>query len=290
MSDRRHISFVGIKRSGNHAAQNWILHQIPEPISVINNYQTDAHKRISESTDFDAPSLYTGPRENESAMYTYENLSLQGTGYGTPMHISDFKKLPPYNYLANILLLRDPFNNLASLYQHALYRTKIEPPHVKNFALLWRSYAHEFINNTRFLTPLDSTLKPGKVCLSYNEWFKSEPYRRTISQQLGLSFNDNGLQFVNAFGNGSSFDGQQLQGSAQAMNVLNRWSTLEDFRKPEPPRPPGRGRYPPQVLWADALKILVKDKDLMKCVQIIFPEIFAEVTKQQRLWELKDGK
>ena len=275
MSDRRHISFVGIKRSGNHAVQNWILHQIPEPISVINNHQSDAAKRITHPADFDAPSLHTGAMENESAMYTYENLSLQGTGHGTPMHIDDFKKLPPYNYLANILLLRDPFNNLASLYQHALRRPGMEPPHIKNFIMLWKSYAHEFTNNTNFLTPLDTALKPGKVCISYNEWFKSKPYRRCISQQLGLSFNDNGLQFVNGFGNGSSFDGGQLQGNAQTMNVLNRWRTLEDPRdsKTFP-------TYPFRVLWPDALKILAQERDLMWYVQMIFPEIFAEVTRQ----------
>ncbi len=36
MSLRRNIAFFGIKRSGNHALHNWIMHQIPEDICVFN--------------------------------------------------------------------------------------------------------------------------------------------------------------------------------------------------------------------------------------------------------------
>ena len=128
MTLRRNIAFFGIKRNGNHALQNWILHQIPEKTCVFNqaeigrdplqvhHFRTYQDKNLALDGRRLFGSTYDGPVENNSILYTYENAELDTIADNVPMGRSNLASMGPFDYSANIMVLRDPFNMLASLF------------------------------------------------------------------------------------------------------------------------------------------------------------------------------
>jgi hypothetical protein len=80
---------------------------------------------------------------------------------------------------------------------------------------VWISFAKEALCDTHILQ--------NRVFINFNKWFGDIEYRMQISRNLGLVFNDAGINTVPEFGDGSSFDGTAFNGQAQNMNVLNRW-------------------------------------------------------------------
>ena len=129
---------------------------------------------------------------------------------------------------------------------------------------MWKAHAKEFLGATSFLqSPIDSdTLK---VCISYNDWFTSEEYRRTISKNMNLQFNDDGLQYVNRFGEGSSFDDQKYKYDAQKMKVLERWKQLEEY--PE---------------WKELLSKMLSDDEIVSYAKEIFKNHISEILEERR--------
>lgn len=112
------------------------------------------------------------------------------------------------------MILRDSFNLLAT-------RLKKNPNESvrslsENAVDMWISYAREYLGETNYL-------KHNKISINYNQWVIDPDYRKLISTKLGLAFSDRGINDVNSFGGGSSFDKQQFQGKATKMDVLNRW-------------------------------------------------------------------
>ena len=273
MSIRRNVAFFGIKRNGNHALQNWILHQIPERTCVFNQAEIGLnplevhHFRVFKDMQmaFNGRRLfgatYDGPVENNSIFYTYENIELHTIKNGISMgknNLLSIQREKPFDYNANIMVLRDPFNMLASLYAdyHRAKALRMWPPPEK-YISLWKAHAREFLGIASFLEA-DDTLK---VCISYNDWFTKEEYRRSISDQLNLEFSDEGLQFVNNFGEGSSFDNQKYKYNAQEMKVLTRWKQAVD-RNSE---------------WENILKQLQHDSELMEYAEEIFDLKMIEI-------------
>ena len=61
----------------------------------------------------------------------------------------------------------------------------------------------------------------NKNIVSYNKWVKSEKYRKYLSKELGLNFNDSGYSKMLFHGHGSSFDG--VVEDARNLKVLERW-------------------------------------------------------------------
>jgi hypothetical protein len=123
----------------------------------------------------------------------------------------------------NVIVLRDPFNHLASLMgiSHKF-------PHVTfNYSFVisnWKRYAQEYLGETNNV--------PEKLCILYNRWFLSREYRDEICAKLGVRNHDAGLEVVPPNGTGSSFDGLKFDGKAQSMLVLHRWrkfATHPDF-------------------------------------------------------------
>lgn len=116
-----------------------------------------------------------------------------------------------------LLVLREPWNTLASLLKHP----QPNPPRpIAPGALLphWLEIAQEFAGETNEVASVGRT-----VCFNYAAWFRDARYRRQIAQALGRPFTDRGLEVVTAFGGGSSFDGLAQAGRAQTMTVGERW-------------------------------------------------------------------
>jgi len=277
MTTRRNIAFFGIKRSGNHALQNWILHQIPEKTCVFNQAEIGGnplhvhHFRIYQDMQlaYNGRRLfggtYDGPVENNSIFYTYENIELPTITDGISMGRNNLLSMGPFDYSANIMVLRDPFNMLASLfidYKRAEAPRMWPPP--DKYISLWKAHAKEFLGVTSYLKS-SSDNGPLKVCISYNDWFTSEEYRKSVSNNLQLEFNDNGLQYVNRFGEGSSFDDQKYMYEAQKMKVLERWKQLENY--PE---------------WKDLFNKLLADDELVGLAKEIFHDHMAEIMEERQ--------
>ena len=117
------------------------------------------------------------------------------------------------------LIIRDPFNHLASAMQSE--GRWIEP---EKFTSMWVEYAREYLGHTNFVVFPDSS----KFWIDYNEWFQSREFRMATSSRIGKPFTDEGLERVATQGGGSSFDGTVFDTNAQKMDVLNRWACYMD--------------------------------------------------------------
>ena len=107
---------------------------------------------------------------------------------------------------------------------------------------LWKSYAREFLGETKFLTH-------NKLCINFNKWHHSSLYRKEIAESLNLEFTDAGRERIKGYGGGSSFDGRKYDGQASQLKVLNRWQLFEHL---------------------DSFWQLFKDKELLHYTERIF--------------------
>lgn len=115
----------------------------------------------------------------------------------------------------------DDWTRHASIISERSYRTMKKTKIFK----LWKFYAEEFLGKTNYLESTGS-LKDAKICISFNQWFVDEKYRREIAKLLDLEYSDFTLKFA---GSPSGFDGHKyLHENAQEMKALDRWKTLKD--------------------------------------------------------------
>jgi hypothetical protein len=118
-----------------------------------------------------------------------------------------------------VLILRDPFNLLASVLRSRRQDNSLAgAPAVERARRIWKAYAREFVGRSSFFR--------NPTLVSYNEWFVSEDTRRALADRLGLTSADQGLEKVAEWGPaawGASFDGLSKDGRASQMGVLERW-------------------------------------------------------------------
>jgi hypothetical protein len=123
----------------------------------------------------------------------------------------------PSDRVCNVLVLRDPYNCLAShikLFGHSMTLEKIS---------IWKQHALEYSGRTAYL-PSDT------IKISYNSWFTDLIYRESLSAALGLDFSDRGLAVE---GNSPPFRTkfESAVTDARKMAVLDRWKTFADDPK-----------------------------------------------------------
>lgn len=239
--NRKEIKVVGMRRSGNHAIINWIEKQEIGKVVHLNDIRLNEnpYRCIYKSLCKDHPKnhwvgapilrypQYSGneglkllEREargdfepKDCLIYSYEDFSLDRlTSNRVEKNHDRYFGNSAVRY--DVLVLRDPFNLLAS-------RLKKNPDESvrslkENVTEMWISYAKEYLGETNYL-------KNNKIGINYNQWVVDANYRKLIALKLGLTFSDIGINDVNSFGGGSSFDRQKFQGKATQMNVLNRW-------------------------------------------------------------------
>lgn len=217
------IRVVGLRRVGNHAIINWLqrqgeaqgktwhLNNLPvnrNPYRFLYEHYPKEKLRREAARQFEPKRLLT---------YSYEDYSVQQVA-------SSFFERRHDLYLGksqqrfDVVILRDPFNWLASRFQKGFFDVK--PSH---FGLmdLWLNHAREYLNETQ-------NLPQTKVAINYNRWTRDREYRREIAEQLGLEFTDAGFNAVRQEGGGSSFDGLAFQGDASKMNLSGRWQKFAD--------------------------------------------------------------
>jgi hypothetical protein len=214
------VRLFGLKRSGNAAIINFLFY-LGDKRMYLHDHNT--HLRITEK--FKHFRRKKGPF-CENYLNTIEQMDLQRfseefeaynkerSEYVSEMKCDGFSRTQK-----NLILLRSPHNNLASLSRSGLKGRK---KHVNNFVYLWSQYAREAVMETNYLGE-------SKVVILFDKWFQSEDYRVYISSLLGHDYTDRTRKGINrVIRIGSSFDGKKYDGSAQEMKVLDRWEQRKE--------------------------------------------------------------
>ena len=225
--NQKEIRVAGLRRTGNHAIVSWIQEQqkIMGSILHLNNVKINENPYRYKCQNLS----YYFP-EHKWAINQYK---VQGRGNFIPRDclIYSYEDYPLENifskrfecrhdlYLGkaqqryDLLIIRDPLNSLASRLKNNFLPVKSKK---HNFIDLWIDYAKEYLGETNYL-------KHNKVCVNYNRWTSDRHYRQNLAQQLQIEFTDAGIDMVHSCGGGSSFDGKNLDGKANQMDVNGRW-------------------------------------------------------------------
>lgn len=232
--NKQELQVFGLRRSGNHAVIAWIAQQYSSPIVFLNSARP-FHDPFTTYLLGRVPNAVPGRRLNpgEAEILRARQKNLLVLSY-EDMNIRKLDKgdlLPDWPvWLGNsgsrrrLLLLRDFYNWIASrvrllekngrAIEHIL--GKIEPQ-IRH----WIMYAREFVGETKYLGEYDT------VPVRFDRWSNDDKYRLEILDRLDIAAMNNSRSVVPRAGGGSSFDGTRFSGSAEDMDILNRWHYLE---------------------------------------------------------------
>ncbi|MCP6763131.1 MAG: hypothetical protein NHB32_31135 [Fischerella sp. CENA71] len=228
------FTFFALKRSGHHAVMVWLAYHFQLPIFVLNNIKpyTDPYLTTGFNNNWDKQSDWLVHIDSENVeqirnlhkhclVIGFQDFNIINLNDGRDIILERQKTVGESLKSFNILILRDPFNLLAS-------RWNKPGPITHNLLMnddktldMWEIYAEEYLGITNILN--------FKVPINYNLWFSSIEYRKDLSAQFGLSFADDGINVVpkSSGGHGSSFDGTSYDGKGNKMKVLERWKTCQ---------------------------------------------------------------
>jgi len=228
LETRQAVTFIGMRRSGNHPVINWIVSQAADPAHALFFNDLVEGRELSEDGRL-KDRLATAPLPSIRGRY---RLSDEVRRTHDLVVCSWEQKLPdaprlPANVIAEdhrrTLLLRDPFNTLASQARMGRWPTDAVPPKLADWVALWKDYAREFIR-------IRDAGGQGEVAVSYNRWLTDTGYRDTLATALGLpDRSDVALPQIPAQGGGSSFDGQAAGPEHVADDRhFKRWEAYKD--------------------------------------------------------------
>ncbi|MEM0981463.1 MAG: hypothetical protein AAGH78_14450 [Cyanobacteria bacterium P01_H01_bin.58] len=246
----KEMSFFGLRRSGNHAVQNWVIRQNNSSFVHLNDcklygktknpYENFSKVTISGINPLiyhqgllkyrrylqyllnpEVEYLYgrNRPELNRGNLRNYHSKSLLLHGYehySLDQVIGDWFETQRDGFVGksqqrfDVVILRDPFNVFASLIHRGEDMDKVD-----SISRKWVEHAREYLGLTNHFK--------NRVCISYNQWFTDKGYRQQIAKSLDLNFSDAGINTVVNVGHGSSFDGTTYDGIARAMPVLVRY-------------------------------------------------------------------
>jgi hypothetical protein len=223
------FTFFALKRSGHHAVMVWLAYHFKLPIFVLNYIKpyTDPYLTTRFSNNWDKESDWLVPIEDveqirnvhkHCLMLSLQDFNIASLEDGRDVIWERQRTVGDSSKLFNILVLRDPFNMLASRWHKP---GPVLPLDDSEFLDTWEIYAEEYLGITHFIK--------SKIAVNYNLWFSSIDYRKQLSAQFGLSFTDAGLNVVpkSTAGYGSSFDRTSYDGRGNQMKVLERWKVCQ---------------------------------------------------------------
>ncbi len=206
----------GLGRSGHHAIMYWLRSHYPiEDVGYVQRV------RIKKGNIRQQITIDRFLRRTKLFSKIFLNLE------SAPLLFTSDVLYSPKWETFNVIILRDLFNSLPSWFasnkEPETYNMNQLNKGASNYALMWKEYAHELLGNTNNLR--------NKILIKFNNWFKSEKYRSSISNILKLKPL---YDTVNTLANrdiGSSFDGDNYHDCAQQMKVLERWKHHIPFCK-----------------------------------------------------------
>jgi hypothetical protein len=251
--NQREFRIVSLRRAGHHAVIDWLMRQLSGEVVHLNDLRPTVnpyrqywlgavrgkgHGAVYRRRDLAGIELYSGDQGEErllrdsrgdfqakdALLLNYEDCGIERVFSKRSRRLHDLH-VGRSAELRNVLILRDPFNWLASRLKIGF--RDVKGPRVRTMIDLWLEYAREFLGET--------TLVPRPtVFVNYNRWFSDLQYRGQLAEELGVPLLDEGIGQVATHAGGSSFDGTAFAGRAQDMKVLERWRTFskdEEFRR-----------------------------------------------------------
>jgi hypothetical protein len=251
--NQREFRIVSLRRSGHHAVIDWLMRQLAGEIVHLNDLRPTVnpfrqywlggvrgkgHGAEYRMRDLAEIEFYSGDsgkdrlRQDSRGAFTpkdalllnFEDCAISRVFSKRSHRLHDLH-VGRSARIRNILILRDPFNWMASRLKIGF--RDVKGPTRRTLTDLWLEYAREFLGETKHVP------QPA-VFVNYNRWFSEKEYRRELADELGVPFLDEGLGQVATQAGGSSFDGTAFEGRAQDMKVLERWRSFaddEEFRQ-----------------------------------------------------------
>jgi hypothetical protein len=197
--DRLLIQVIGLQRSGNHAIIDWISSLFRSSLhlnDLVHDYMVQPEKIA----------FLAGQADKDCIICSFEdsgNRLLEGTRLFDSVQMARPEDFPGRR-LVTLYVLRDPYNCWASRAKAQDERGAADTvrsgrgltssPRVENFIADWRALA-------------ERCRRDPDALVSYNDWFRSEAYRREVCARLGGTYSEATLNDVPTVGGGSSFDG-----------------------------------------------------------------------------------
>ena len=201
------IFIWSLKRSGSHGLVKWLFPHF-EDYEFLNN--------MSAKRPINPARQETVYRPKDALMVSFEDADL--------CNLIDHNKVDQiikrgdiegrFERLINIVLIRDPFNLIASRMKGGWDTEEATAKAVR----LWKIHARECLGDTNFLQ--------NKLVVLFHDWFSDIEYRKSMSKEIGFPFTDDGKSTLGHWG--SSFDGKAYRNNANEMKVLERWRYYKD--------------------------------------------------------------
>jgi len=164
------IKVHALMRSGHHAVMDGIYHAMPNDKVFINNCKPNGKFHWFKLNDGkQQKSGIEGKLNKKNILMNFEHKNLKGDTW-----VNDWRKLKA-DY--NVIILRDPFNWLASSMNKTHFKQKVP----LNMGL-WVQQAEEILGITKHL--------PNVIGVTYNQWVTSPEYRKAILDKMGLKYDE----------------------------------------------------------------------------------------------------
>ena len=221
----------GMRRSGNHAITGWLQRNAPRRASVfLNNckpgknplesftaIEINAVRGAADPARANLPKATVPAGDGALLLFSYEDTSPVEFA-GRRALSGDFDETL---IGTDLLIYRSFLNWCASLLKKLQRNPGYSLSH--RAAILLRAFG----TYARILTLVaQSPQARGRVCICYDDWVSSAPYRMGILKALGLPCHDNSLGPVQEYGGGSSF--QKSAQSPEDLQTGRRWHQMRD--------------------------------------------------------------
>ena len=201
-------------RSGNHAIIQWIKNQHKEKaICFLNNVKHgdynpffDCAQRILFCIDQNMDLEQLRSADKHLLIYSYEDRmdsinqkDFMGSAFSQNFQANRLNYLGPSKHEFNIMIIRDPFNTIASrIMLHRLRGSLRGITDIEVISHNWKALARKAID-------LLETPESGHLIIKYNRWAEDVNYRKDLSKALLGTFDDSTMGVIPDFGGGSSF-------------------------------------------------------------------------------------
>lgn len=226
------LSCFSLRRSGHHAVMVWLAYHFRLPVLFFNDVKPyrNPFESAKFPNDWDRRSPWlVNPKTNgysykdsevQCLMLSYQDVDPRSLKYDQDLVLDRRSLLGNCKRYHTILVLRDPFNLLASRHAKPVPLSTFREP--QSLLDIWEVYAREYLGATRFLGDV--------IRINYNRWCADIEYRRSIASVIGRPFTDGGRDIVPAAGDGSSFDFTDFDGRGSKMLVARRWEHYTDVQ------------------------------------------------------------
>lgn len=210
---------VGLRRSGNHAFINWFASQSRGPVFFFNNVDANLFPLERQKREF----FFNDVRSTPTLLFSYEDKEVADVlGGGLAEFMSRFESRIVETGLA--IVIREPKNMLASRFKK--WPVTLEEP--KKWQKILKLYREHLTLAASGMRDMDGF---HAVPVFYDKLCKSQEYRDSLSEDLGIRKGASGLDRVMHYGHGSSFDLVSADGEAGRMDVGSRWQYFADDQR-----------------------------------------------------------